>query len=220
MHPEAQFRPADCCACGQSQNQTILITDIEDFSAQHRDDAIRARLRARLRRLIATALRDVGIENARYSMYTTGDGLLVAIDPAASKPRLLGPMVERLVVGLRVQNGQVDAPERLRIRLVLHAGDVLFDEDGPFGNQLNFAFRLLDSQVLRDLLKQASGPLLVCVSDSVYQQVIAQRHEGLNPNAFEAVWLESKATRGLGWVQSPGESGVAARTGFLATDIH
>ena len=217
MCPETQLGAADGFLWGQSQYRTILITDIEDFSAQDRNDAIRARLRSRLRRLVVSALRDSGIESAQFIIYTTGDGLLIVIDPAVSKPRILGPTVDRFVMSLRTQNSQVGDSERLRIRLVLHAGDVLVDEDGPFGNQLNVAFRLLDSQVLRDLLRQASGPLLVCVSDSVFQQVVAQRHGGLDPTAFEAVWLESKSTRGLGWIQAPGESGLASRTGYLAS---
>jgi len=38
-------------------------------------------------------------------------------------------------------------------------------------------------------------PLLVCVSDLVYRQVIAQRHEGLDPTTFEAAWFESGNVR-------------------------
>jgi hypothetical protein len=59
---------------------------------------------------------------------------------------------------------------------------------------------------------------LACVSDAVYQQVIAQRHEGLDPAVYEPVWLECKSVRALGWVRSPGEPGVAARAGLLAPD--
>jgi hypothetical protein len=89
--------------------------------------------------------------------------------------------------------------------------------DGPLGDQVNLAFRLLDAEQLRILLRQASGPLIVCVSDAVYKQVIAQRHEGLDPAFFEAVWLEAKDVQALGWVRAPGESGVAARAGLLAS---
>jgi hypothetical protein len=205
--------------CERSQYRTILITDIENYSAQYRTDAIRARLRAQLRRLMTATLSDTGMDDTHYTMYTTGDGWLVTIDPAVGKPRILGPVVDRLGAGLRKQNRQVDMLERLRVRLVLHAGDVLVDQDGHFGDQLNFAFWLLEAQELRELLRQASGPLLVCVSDAVYQQVIAQRHEGLDPAAFEAVWLKCKDIPRLGWVHVPGESGLASRTGLLALDV-
>jgi hypothetical protein len=39
--------------------------------------------------------------------------------------------------------------------------------------------------------------------ERVYRQVVAQRHEGLDPAVFEPVWLVRKKTRGLGWVRAP-----------------
>jgi hypothetical protein len=202
------------------QQRTILITDIQDYTAEYRDDATRWWLRAGLRGLTVRALDDSGIDATRYVMSTTGDGLLMMIDPAVSKPRILGPVVDRLDAGLREHNRQVGMPEQLFIRLVVHAGDVLADQDGPLGVQLNQAFRLVDAEQLRVLLKEASGPLLSCVSDEVRRQVIAQRNGGLDPDAFEPVRLDMKhALRGLGWVRAPGDPGLAARTGLLATDV-
>lgn len=202
----------------RSEYRTMLIADIEGYSGEHRDDAIRSGLRARLRRLITNALGDAGIDDARYSAQTTGDGLLVTIDPAVGKPRILGPVIDGLAAGLREQNRLAGPAERLRIRLVIHAADLLIDSDGPLGDQLNFAFRLLDAEQLRTLLKLALGPLLVCVSDVVYRQVVAQRHEGLDPNTFEAAWFDSKNIREMGWVRAPGEAGLVARSGLLSSD--
>jgi hypothetical protein len=111
--------------------------------------------------------------------------------------------------------------EQLRVRLVLHSGDLLIDDrDGNLANVLVFAARLLDAEKLRILLRRASGPLLVCVSNTIYQQVIAQRHESLDPADYEPVWLECKdSVRRLAWIRSPDESGVVARAGLLATDV-
>ncbi len=120
------------------------------------------------------------------------------------------------------QNNEATMAERLRVRLVLHAGDLLMDDrDGSLdGNVLVFAARLLNADGLRLLLRHASGPLLVCVSDAIYQQVIAQRHESLDPADYEPVWLECKdSIRRLAWVRVPGESGVAALAGLLAADV-
>ncbi len=109
----------------------------------------------------------------------------------------------------------------MRARLVLHAGDLLIDDrDGNLdSNVLVFAARLLEADGLRVLLKHASGPLLVCVSDAIYQQVIVQQHEGLNPADYEKVRLACKdSIRRFAWVRAPGESGLAAGAGLLATD--
>jgi hypothetical protein len=206
---------ADGWPWGRSQHRTILLLDIEGYSAQDRDDAIRVGLRARLRDLLTRVLVETGIDAARCTAQSTGDGLLVTIDPFVGKPQVLGPVMDSLAASLREQNCAVEPAAQMRVRAVVHAADLLIDRDGPLGDQVNFAFRLLDAEPLRILLSYASGPLLVCVSDAVYRQVIAQRHEGLDPDAFEGVWLESRDVRGLGWVHVPGERGLAARAGML-----
>jgi hypothetical protein len=157
-----------------------------------------------------------GIDDTQYTMHSTGDGWLISIDPQVGKPRIVGPVVDRLAAGLRRQNRQADGAGRLRVRLVLHAGDLLLDERGDLvGDQVNLAFRLLDSPQLRVLLKHAAGSLVICVSDAVFRHVVAQRHEGLNPTLFVPVRLGSKRTRGLGWICAPGEPDLATRAGLL-----
>jgi hypothetical protein len=196
---------------GRSEYRTILILDIEGYGDSARSDAIRAWLRGQLHQVVRAALAGAGIGEVRYTAHSTGDGLLVTIDPSVGKPRILGAVLDNLATGLREQNRLAGPAENLRLRAVLHAADLLIDPDGPLGEQVNLAFELLDAEELRILLKAASGPLIVCVTDAVYRQVIVQRHEGLDPSAFEAVWLECKRTCELGWVRAPGEAGVVAR---------
>jgi len=200
-----------------SEYRTLLLADIESY-ARGRDDAVRSRLRARLRQLLSIAFAEAQITSNQTCAQSTGDGLLVTIDPTVGKPRILGGVIESLAAGLREQNRRAIQREQLRIRMVLHAADLLIDSDGPLGDQVNFAFRLLDAQRLRDLLKSASGPMLVCVSEVIYRQVIAQRHEGLEPTDFEPVRLESKGTRVIAWVRAPGEPGLVARSGLSTAD--
>jgi hypothetical protein len=202
----------------RSAYRTILIVDIEKYGASYRDDPIRLWLHTDLRELLTAALGESGIERAQYTIDSTGDGWLVTIDPVVGKPRILVPVVDRLAAGLLERNGQTDAAGSLRVRLVLHAGDLLVVDDYVVGGQLVFAFRLLDADELRLLLERASGPLVVCVSNPVYQHVIAQRHEELDPSAYEPVWLHCKDVRGLGWIRAPDEPGLAARAGILARD--
>jgi class 3 adenylate cyclase len=202
----------------RSVYRSMVLADVEDYSGPHRSDAVRARLRATLRRLIATALAAAGVTDSQYAAQTTGDGLLVTVDPTIGKPRILGEVVNVLTCGLREQNRSSSPDQRLRVRLVVHAADLLIDSDGPLGDQVNLAFRLLSAKSLRCLHRHTAGPLLLCVSDIVYRQVIAQQHEGLDPTRFEAVWLEAKNGWEIGWVCAPGESGLVARSGLLATD--
>jgi class 3 adenylate cyclase len=211
-HHRTLVMPKDCLV--RSAYRSILIADIEGYTARHRDDDTRSRLRATLRQNIAYALRGAGIDAGQYASQTTGDGLLVTIDPAIGKPRILGPVIDALTTGLCEHNRFADLAEELRIRVVVHAGDLLFDPDGPLGEQMNFAFRMLCAQRFRTLLTLAEGPLLICVSDVVYRQVVAQRHEGLDPSGFEAVLFDGKDFREIGWVRAPGEPGLVARSGL------
>lgn len=135
-----RFGIADEGPEGRSQYRTILIHDIEKFSAKHRSDAIRLLLRSTLRQLMITALNNSGIDDTQYMKGTTGDGWLVTIDPTVGKPWILGPVMDHLEAGLEEHNRKIEAAEQMRVRLVLHAGDVLLDEDGHFGNEVNFAF--------------------------------------------------------------------------------
>ena len=84
---------------------------------------------------------------------------------------------------------------------------------------MNFAFKLLDAEVLRRLLGSARGPLQLCVSEVVYRQVIEQRHEGLDPEQVEAAWLDAKGQREIAWVRAPGDPGLVARTGLSVSDV-
>ncbi len=174
---------ADVWMGGRSVSRTMLIADIEDYGVPYRTDAIRFGLCLRLGRFLADALNDAGIKEGQHDMQRNGDGWLVAVDAAVGKPLILGPVVDHLAAGLRTQNHNATVAEQLRVRLVLHSGDLLIDDrDGNLaGNVLVFAARLLDAEKLRILLRRASGPLLVCVSNTIYQQVIAQRHESLDP---------------------------------------
>jgi hypothetical protein len=109
------------------------LIDIEEYSARHRDDTIRARLRADLRHMVTTALRNSAINDTQYETQTIGDGLLVTINASVGKPRILGGVMDHLAADLQDYNRAAEAAKRLRVRSVLHAAEVLIDADGPQG---------------------------------------------------------------------------------------
>jgi hypothetical protein len=53
--------------------------------------------------------------------------------------------------------------QRLRVRMVVHAGEVHYDGHGCFGTELDTAFRLLDAPESKRALARAPGPLVVAV---------------------------------------------------------
>src|SRR5215207_4778221 len=104
------------------------------------------------------------------------------------------------------------APEatRIRVRAVVHAGEVASDAYGHAGKDLNLTFRLLDSDLLRGYLANARTSLVLLVSASIYDDIIEQGYREIDAEAFQPVQVVAKSTHALAWVYVPGRhNGVA-----------
>jgi hypothetical protein len=99
-------------------------------------------------------------------------------------------------------------PRILRLRAVLHAGEVHHDGKGPFGEALDVAFRLLDAPRLKAHLRDALEPLALVASDYIYRSVIRHRYDGIDDEAFlPLVSVNVGDQRQKGWVHSPPAGG-------------
>ncbi len=86
-------------------------------------------------------------------------------DPAESSlVSRIAPKFARLLAGY---NAGAGPQHRLRVRMVVHAGEVHYDGHGCFGVALDTAFRLLEAPAGKRALARAKGPLLLVVSDDV-----------------------------------------------------
>jgi hypothetical protein len=183
--------------------RTIVALDIERFGRLDRDDQARVELRHALHEQLAQALTGAGIAPAAWSATSTGDGLLVLVDPAVETARVLRALLDWYAAGLAARNQAAGDLARLRVRAVVHAGYVLLDAHGAVGEQVTLAFRLLDAQALRRRLRGIRGSLVVGVSAFVYQQVVRHRPLGLDPAAFSPVTVKVKETRTQAWIHPP-----------------
>jgi hypothetical protein len=99
--------------------------------------------------LFDAALRSAGISARRRARFADrGDGLLALIDPAdqALLLSLALPAFGRLLAGYNASLPDPRGPDRrLRVRAVVHSGNVRDDDNGCFGEALDIAFRLLDA---------------------------------------------------------------------------
>jgi hypothetical protein len=77
--------------------------------------------------------------------------------------------------------------QRLRLRAVLHAGEVHQDIRGPFGEALDIAFRLLDAPEVKQAFRLSAGPLLLVVSDDIYKTIVRHGYDGIDERAFSLV---------------------------------
>lgn len=182
-------------------HRSIIAVDIEKFGA--RVDPILAELRQRLDDYLRRATG--WLEPSRVAWSDTGDGKLCLID-TEHVVRVLDETVDHLDKLVDHYN-RVLANERtrLRLRVVVHAGEVVPDESGWSGHAVVLAFRLLDSQQLRERLAADPGRhLALMVSGHIYESVI---RPGLSvryaASEFERVTARNKETVVPAWVRRP-----------------
>jgi hypothetical protein len=117
--------------------------------------------------------------------------------------RLLPALFELLV---SYNNGisSADQARMLRLRVVVHAGEVHYDNKGPIGDDLDLACRLLDAPGLKACLRKGTAPLAVVASDYIYQSIIRHGYDGINGDEFlPLVAVTVGLLRRRGWVYLP-----------------
>jgi hypothetical protein len=78
------------------------------------------------------------------------------------------------------------------------------DGNGPFGEDLDVAFRLLDAPRFKEELKSAAVPLALVASDYIYQSIIRHGYDGIDDTEFlPLVTVKVGDQRRKGWVHLP-----------------
>lgn len=196
--------------------RSILAVDIE--GSTRRNNRVKEELRYEVYRLVGEALCVTGIGSQHYHHPFTdrGDGFLVLLRPVDEIPKrlLLSHLIPTLARLLAAYNSSVspaEQPRVLRLRAVIHAGEVLYDGKGFFGEDLDVAFRLLDAPRFKAELKSATVPLALVASDYIYQSVIKHGYEGIDDQEYlQRVTVNVGDQRRKGWVHLPPAGGISA----------
>lgn len=205
--PSVPAAPSSLAGAGFSLaplHRLIVAVDIEDST--RRENVARAAIRADMYELLDGALIQCGItEELREPIVDLGDGALVLLHPDDRVPMTLllntfVPMLTEMISN----HAEVHPDRRFRLRVAIHSGDVHFDRRGPFGEDLDITFRMLNSLELKMRLSRADAPLVVVVSDRVHHSVIRHGYDGIDAHSFEPiVRFELADQRHRGWVQVP-----------------
>ncbi|GAA4605288.1 hypothetical protein GCM10023195_18300 [Actinoallomurus liliacearum] len=165
-------------------HRTIIAIDAE--GSTRLTDPAKGYLRRAMYDLFEQALAAGGVtEPYRDSFLDRGDGVLALIHPVDQAPKtvLLDTVVPTLGTLLAQHNRR--HPERqFRLRVVVHAGEVTFDDNGCFGEALDVAFRLLNAGPVKRILGGSDAPMVLVVSDDVYRCVVRHDYDGIDPKAF------------------------------------
>ena len=196
-------------AAGLPHYRAILALDIE--SSTSRPNSIKAELRSKTYELFEAALRRAGIGTShRDKFIDRGDGILALIHPVDQVPKALllnraVPVLGRLLADYNASLPRFGYPERqLRIRVVMHAGEVHYDANGCFGEALDVAFRLLDAVRVKRALRETADPLILVISGDIYNSVVRHGYDGIDQQAFHPmVRVHVAGKRFPGWIHLP-----------------
>jgi hypothetical protein len=172
----------------------------------------KAELRDRIYQFLDASLRAAGIEPLHRDEFSDlGDGILALVHPVEQAPKLLLvthviPFLNDLLVDYNAAVSRSREPQyQLRVRVVIHAGEVHYDAHGCFGEALDVAFRLLNAGQLKKTFRSAPCPLVVVASDDFYKSVIRHGCDRPGRRVFQSLVRVRVAGRPhSGWVQLPG----------------
>jgi hypothetical protein len=184
--------------------RSIIAVDLEGSTM--RTNPVKGELRRVMYDLLGHSLEAVAITGNRLERLTDrGDGVLVLVRPHDEVPKtvLLDQLVPLLAALLAEYNAQAaQSALRIRLRVVVHAGDVHVDGRGWYGEAIDVAIRLLDSPRVKKALKQTGAPLVLVISNEIYSGIV--RHGYVDANAYlPLVRVRVANRRHRGWVHIP-----------------
>jgi len=193
-------------AAGLPHHRAIVALDIEQST--RRPDPVKAELRRTMYELFDTALCSAGIQRRHRDRFVDrGDGILALIRPVHRAPKaiLLNqaiPALSRLLADYNAGLPRASRTQRmLRVRVVVHAGEVAYDANGCFGEALDVAFRLLDAARVKRALREAADPLVLVISGDIHSTVVRHGYDGIDDQAFQPlVRVHVAGRRYPGWI--------------------
>jgi hypothetical protein len=198
-------------------HRSILVVDLENSTAALRTNPVKEELRGQIYGLLRESMAETGVEDRWCDpLEDRGDGVLALIQPVDELPKthLLSRLIPALTHRLVDYNRCVPLGlpgHRMRMRAVLHAGEVHRDENGPFGEAVDLACRLLDSPKVKRCLRLASSPLVLAVSEDIYWGIVKHGYDGICPESYQpGVRVLVAGRRRQGYVHVPPELQLAA----------
>ena len=183
-------------------HRTILVVDVQGFGDRRRTNPHQLAVRAGLYQALKQAFRAAAIPWEGCQPEDRGDGVLFLAPAEVPKSGFAEVLPEALAEALRAHNDAHRAEEQIRLRMVLHAGEVSYDDHGVTGAAINLAFRLVDAGPLKDALAGSPGVLALIASSWFYHEVISNSPDS-RPATYRPVRVVVKETTAVGWICLP-----------------
>ena len=181
----------------------LLAVDIESYG--RRTELVQGAVRGTMYACVQQAAGESGLPWDDCVALDRGDSIILLVPPSVAPTVLLDPFVARLDRVLRGHRVLSSGTAAVRLRVAVHAGFISPDERGWMGTAINSTCRMLDAQLLRDVLAASTrADVALIVSDNFYQAMVIQGHVQLDATTFHPVRVRQKETDLRAWVHVPG----------------
>ncbi|AXX34290.1 hypothetical protein KCV87_21025 [Actinosynnema pretiosum subsp. pretiosum] len=196
----------------RSEHRALLAVDMAGSSAPDRNDRAMARARDALFGALESAFDRSAVPWRECEVEDQGDGCVVRVPARFPKAALVHPLLGTLSDLLHEHNEFASASTRVRVRAVLHAGELAVDGRGMTGRTQVVVARLLDCAALRAALADApSAAVALAVSERFYEDVVEQGGLGIRPDDFWFAEVGGAGSLAVAWLTVVGERGRGAR---------
>lgn len=184
----------------------LLTIDIVSFCDHSRSDHVRQYLRDALYNLLHKGLACCRMSIDDYYYEDRGDGVVVAVAPHIRTAVLVSSLIDWIHAGLRRHNEVSSQAAQMQLRVGIHAGEVETDDHGLVGTAVNHVFRLMDAPVVKQILADSAAGIALITSDRVYEDVVRQSSDLVEPAEYQSVEVRTKETIAPAWVRLLGRA--------------
>ncbi len=181
-------------------HRSIVVVDVEGYGDLARSTHHRLAARAGMYRVMRAAFTAAGLPWDDLTVDDAGDSLLLVLPADVRKLSLVDILPGRVAAELRRHNEVHAHGARLRMRMAVHAGEIHYDDHGKTSPELIFACRILDAPEAKLALKDSTAPLVLIVSEAVYESVVRQ-DPAAAPAEYRRITAEVKETRAHAWIR-------------------
>jgi hypothetical protein len=203
--PTSRSAPRDPAPLPVATHYTIIVVDIVGFGDLRRSNASQLRVRHGLYEALRHAFEAAGIPWHRCRREDRGDGVLILAPAYVPKALFVERLPEPLAATLAGHNKQHPALEQIRLRLALHAGEILEDEHGVTASSITHTFRILDAEVVKAAFVESGGVLAVIGSAWFFDEVIRQS-DWSEVSSYAPLDVCNKETTTRAWIRTLGRA--------------
>ncbi|HEV7646595.1 MAG TPA: hypothetical protein VGP26_00385 [Actinophytocola sp.] len=182
---------------------SIIVVDIVGFGDLRRNNSSQLRVRRGLYDALQQSFDAAGVPWHRCRREDRGDGVLILAPADVPKALLVEQLPEKLADALTTHNKRHPALEQIRLRLALHAGEILEDEHGVTSSSITHTFRILEADVVKTTFTESAGVLAVIGSLWFFEEVIRQS-DWSEAHTYVPLDVSHKETETRAWMRVVG----------------